>query len=86
MNLIDAVYQRRSIKHYDKNHILTKDEEQKLLEATIQAPSSFNIQHWRFVILRDRALRGKIREEFAGGQAQVTDASLLVLFTADAKA
>lgn len=86
MNLIDAVYQRRSIKHYDKNHVLTSGEEQKLLEATVQAPSSFNIQHWRFVILRDSALRGKIREEFAGGQAQVTDASLLVLFTADTKA
>ena len=86
MDLIDAIYQRRSIKHYDKNYVLTNSEEQKLLEATIQAPSSFNIQHWRFVILRDLALRAKIREEFAGGQAQVTDASLLVLFTADTKA
>ena len=86
MDLIDAIYQRRSIKHYDNNYVLTNSEEQKLLEATIQAPSSFNIQHWRFVILRDLALRAKIREEFAGGQAQVTDASLLVLFTADTKA
>ena len=86
MDLIDAIYQRRSTKHYDKNYVLTNSEEQKLLEATIQAPSSFNIQHWRFVILRDLALLAKIREEFAGGQAQVTDASLLVLFTADTKA
>ena len=30
MDLIDAIYQRRSIKHYDKNHALTNDEEQKL--------------------------------------------------------
>ena len=66
--------------------MLTNGEEKKLLEAAVQAPSSFNIQHWRLVILRDPALRAKIREEFAGGQAQVTDASLLVLFTADTKA
>ena len=74
MDSIDAIYQRRSIKHYDKNHVLTNGEEQKLLEATIQAPSSFNLQHWRFVIPRDSALRAKIREEFAGGQAQSTSA------------
>ena len=38
------------------------------------------------MIFRDPQLRQKIREEFAGGQAQITDASLLVLFTADVKA
>ncbi len=61
-------------------------EENKLLEATIQAPTSFNIQHWRLVILRDPALRQRIRTEFGNDQSQMTDASLLVLFTADMKA
>lgn len=86
MNTLDAIYQRRSIKGYDPNHKITAEEEQKLLEATIQAPTSFNIQHWRFVILRDPELRQKIRTEFGNDQAQMTDASLLVLFTADTKA
>jgi nitroreductase len=57
-----------------------------LLEAVIQAPTSFNIQHWRLVVLRDPELRSKIRTEFGNDQAQITDASLLVLFTADVKA
>ncbi len=86
MKTIEAIYNRRSVKHFDKNHMLTKEEEAKLLEATIQAPTSFNIQHWRFVILRDPKLRSKIRTEFGNDQAQMTDASLLVLFTADVKA
>lgn len=86
METIEAIYARRSIKHFDKDHRLTADEERKLLEATIQAPTSFNIQHWRFVILRDPALRARIRTEFGNDQAQITDASLLVLFTADLKA
>jgi nitroreductase len=86
MNTIDAIYQRRAIKHYDPNHMLTQEEETKLFETTIQAPTSFNIQHWRFVILRDPQLRSKIRTEFGNDQAQMTDASLLVLFTADTKA
>lgn len=56
------------------------------MEATIQSPTSFNIQHWRFVILREPELRQKIRKELGNDQAQITDASLLVLFTADIKA
>lgn len=86
MNTFEAIYQRRSIKHFDKEHKLTSEEEHKLLDATIQSPTSFNIQHWRFVILRDPALRTKIRTEFGNDQAQITDASFLVLFTADMKA
>ena len=83
---MEAIYGRRAIKQFDPNHSLTDDEERKLLEAMIQAPTSFNIQHWRFVILRDPELRAKIRTEFGNDQAQMTDASLLVLFTADVNA
>ena len=86
MNTIEAIYNRRAVKHFDYDHQLTKEEENKLLEATIQAPTSFNIQHWRFVILRDPKLRAKIRTEFGNDQAQITDASLVILFTADVKA
>ena len=74
------------MKQFDSGHALTDAEERKLLEATIQAPTSFNAQHWRFVILRDRDLRARIRKEFGNDQAQMIDASLLVLFTADVKA
>ena len=86
MNVIEAIYKRRAIKHFDKNHSLTEEEERRLLEATVQAPTSFNIQHWRFVILRDPQLRAKIRKDYGNDQAQMTEASLLVLFTADIKA
>ena len=86
MDTIDAVYQRRSVKAFDPAHKLTAEEETKLLEAAIQAPTSFNIQHWRFVIIRDPVLRQKIRTEFGNDQAQMTDASLLILMTADVDA
>ncbi|EAZ89830.1 nitroreductase family protein [Crocosphaera chwakensis] len=86
MDTFKAIYERRSVKGYDPNHKITPEEERKLLEATIQSPSSFNIQHWRFVILRDPKLRQQIRKEFGNDQAQMTDASLLILFTADMKA
>ncbi|MDJ0555106.1 MAG: nitroreductase family protein [Microcoleaceae cyanobacterium MO_207.B10] len=85
MDALDLIYQRRAVKHYDPNHKITPEEEQKLLETTIQAPTSFNIQHWRFVILRDPELRQQVRE-LGFDQAQITEASLLILFTADMKA
>lgn len=86
MELLEAIYSRRAVKHFDPEHKLTQEEEKQLLEATIQAPTSFNIQHWRFVVIRDQELRKKIRTEFGNDQAQITDASLLVLMTADVKA
>ncbi len=85
MDTFDAIYQRRSVKHFDPEHRLTAEEERRLLEAAIQAPTSFNIQHWRFVVVKDPALRRAIREH-GNDQAQMTDASLLILMTADAKA
>ena len=86
METFDAIYQRRAIKHFDPKHTLTKEEETKLLEAAIQSPTSFNIQHWRFVVVRDPVLRQKIRTEFGNDQAQMTDASLLIIMTADVQA
>ena len=86
MDTFDAIYQRRAIKYFDPDHRFTEKEEVKLLEAAIQSPTSFNIQHWRFVIVRNPALRQKIRTEYGNDQAQMTDASLLIIMTADVKA
>lgn len=85
MNTLDAIYARRAVKAFDPAHRLTEAEERTLLEAAIQSPTSFNIQHWRFVVLRDPELRKRIRA-VGNDQAQMTDASLLVLMTADVKA
>jgi nitroreductase len=86
MNLFDAINLRRAVKHFDPNHTIPSEDETKILQAAIQSPTSFNIQHWRFVLLKDKQLRSKIRTEYGNNQAQITDASLLILMTADLKA
>ncbi|PZO23838.1 MAG: nitroreductase family protein, partial [Betaproteobacteria bacterium] len=83
--LFDAIYQRRAIKAFDPEHIISADDEKKLFEAAIQAPTSFNIQHWRFVVVRDKVLRAEMRK-LGNDQTQITDSSLLVIMTADMKA
>ena len=85
MNTFDAIRSRRAVKHFDPSHQLTSQETEQLIELAMQAPSSFNIQHWRLVNVTDKALRAKLREA-AFDQAQVTDASLLFVVTVDIKA
>ena len=82
MNTLEAITARRAIKHFDPDHRLTEAEIRQLLEAAMQAPTAFNIQHWRFVTVTDPELRKQIRT-VAWDQAQVTDASLLIILCAD---
>lgn len=85
MDTLEAIYERRAIKHFDPEHELSADEERSLMEAAIQSPTSFNMQNWRFVLVKDQALRAKVREA-AWDQAHITEASLLVVLCADLKA
>ena len=85
METLDAIYGRRSVKHFDPTHEISDADLTKLLEAAIQSPTSFNIQHWRFVVVRDPERRRQIRA-MGNDQAQMTDASLLIVMTADVMA
>ena len=85
METFDAIKQRRAVKHFDPNHNMTPDEVNEIFNLASYAPTAFNIQNWRFVNVIDKELREKIKGA-AWGQAQVTDASMLVILTADLKA
>lgn len=84
MNTFEAIEKRRAVKHYDPQHRLTDDEKQKLLQLAVLAPTAFNIQNVRLVVIEDPQLRQQIREA-AWDQAQVTEASLLTILCADLK-
>lgn len=85
MNVIEAIQTRRSIKHYDSNHKMTEAEIESLLSLALLSPTAFNIQHWRFVVVTDPVLRHQIRA-VSWNQAQVEEASLLIILTADLQA
>jgi nitroreductase len=84
MKTLEAIRARRAVKHYDPNHEMSEEEVTQFLDLAILSPTAFNIQNWRFVVVKDKALRKKIRE-VAWGQAQVTDASLFIILCADLK-
>ena len=85
MNVSNAVELRRAIKAYDPNHRMSEAEIEMLMGLAMRSPTAWNIQNWRFVLVRDPELRKQVRAA-AWDQAQVTDASLLVVLTADIKA
>nr|VFJ73409.1 MAG: Nitroreductase [Candidatus Kentron sp. FM]VFJ74141.1 MAG: Nitroreductase [Candidatus Kentron sp. FM]VFK20641.1 MAG: Nitroreductase [Candidatus Kentron sp. FM] len=85
MNTFDAIQERRSIKQYDPEHRMREEEIERLLQSVLLSPTAFNLQNWRFVVVRDPELRKRFKE-MAWDQSQITDASLLVVLCADLKA
>lgn len=85
MNIKEAISTRRSVKHFDPDHIMTEFEVETLMSHAILSPTAFNIQHWRFVRIEDKEKRQAIREA-SWDQSQVTDASLLLVLCADLNA
>ncbi len=84
MDFFEAVKQRRAVKHYDPSHQMSEAEINTLLEHTLLSPTSFNIQNWRFVVAQDPEIRQQLREA-AWNQAQVTDASIVIILCGDLK-
>ncbi len=82
MNTFDAIKKRRSIKSFDINHKITKNEITQILESAILSPTSYNIQNWRFVIVTNQELKDKL-SELSHGQKQVSEASLVIILCAD---
>ncbi len=85
MKISKGIESRRSIKHFDPKHVMPEEDLNELLRLTKLAPSSFNMQNYRILVIRDKALRTKIRQ-VAWDQAQVTEASVLFLMCADLNA
>lgn len=52
-----------------------------LENALVQSPSSYGLQPWKFLVIRDPDLRQQLRPE-SWNQSQITDASHLVVFLA----
>ena len=84
MDTFDAIKERRSVKHYDPTHKLSEDEIKQLMSLAVLSPTSFNMQNWRFLLVKDPEIRKKIRSA-SWDQAQVTDSSLLLVLCADLK-
>ena len=85
MNVKETIEARRSVKHYDPDHVMPEEDLAELIRLTKLAPSSFNMQNYRILVVRDAEVRQQIRAA-AWDQPQVTDASVLFILCADLSA
>jgi len=79
-----AINQRRSIKTFTTDPI-APELLKTLVELTVAAPSSFNIQDWRIILVQEPAQKAALAEA-AWGQKQIIQAPVTFVFAADAAA
>ena len=82
MTTIETIESRRSIKHFDPKFVMPAADLAELIRLTKLAPSSFNMQNYRLVVVQDKALKLAIRAA-AWDQAHVSEASVLFVMCAD---
>lgn len=78
MEFSETVQQRHSIKSYQPDKKISDAELKELMQEVVLSPSSFNLQHWTFITVRDTEIRGKIKDA-AWGQEQVGTCSVLLV-------
>ena len=57
--ILEAIHRRRSIREYTTETV-SRDQLLQIIEAGLWAPSGLNNQPWRFVIIRDDAVREQL--------------------------
>ena len=80
--LSDAIAARRATSSFDGSPIPGEDLH-KILEAGLQAPSGYNLQPWRFVVVRAPEQRKRLRAA-SYNQAKVEEASAVIVACGDA--
>ena len=82
MEFKDVINTRRSLRDFDNSAEINDTDLNYIIDAARKTPTSFNIQNWRFVAIRDRGIKEKIKRA-AWDQAQVGINSVLIAVCAD---
>jgi nitroreductase len=80
--LSQAIATRRATPSFDGRLIPEADLE-RILEAGLRAPSGFNLQPWRFIVVRNPEQKRRLRAA-SYNQAKVEEASVMVVACGDA--
>jgi len=80
--LSQAIAERRATASFDGSPIPSEDLK-KILEAGLRAPSGYNMQPWRFIVVRTPEQRRRLRSA-SFNQAKVEEASAVIVACGDA--
>lgn len=74
---------RRSIRQFDESVKISKEEMTNILQDTITAPSSVNMQPWRFVVAESSTAKEKLAPIVRFNQNQNNTSSAMILIFGD---
>lgn len=76
---------RQSVRQYKRDVVIPQETLNEILELAAAAPSSWNLQQWRFLVIQDQAQKDKVLP-IAYGQKQVSDAAAVIIVLGDLQA
>lgn len=79
---IAIIHERTSINKFDPSRKISEDEIRTLVGDAIEAPSSYNIQHWRFIAVTDPEMKKQLQAA-SYNQAKVGQASATMIVLGD---
>jgi nitroreductase len=79
--LSQTIRERRATPRFEELPIHAADLE-KIIRAGLESPSGYNLQPWRFVVVRDGEQKKKLRQA-AFGQAKIEEASAVIVACGD---
>lgn len=82
MQFNDILHQRRAINFFDPEKNLHPDLLDKVIAKAANSPSSFNLQPWNLMIVRDKEEKEKLKA-LAWDQPKVTEAPVVLIVLAD---
>lgn len=77
--------ERHATKEYKTNVIIPEETLNEIFELAATAPSAWNLQHWRFLVIQNQEQKDRIKP-IAFGQQQISDASAVVVILGDLEA
>ncbi|MFD4927570.1 nitroreductase family protein [Peribacillus butanolivorans] len=81
-NLSTIIKERHSIRKYDPTYKISKKEIENILDEATQAPSSSNLQAWRFIVIEDQNIKKELRQ-IANNQESVETSSAVIAVLGD---
>jgi nitroreductase len=83
METKQAILTRQSIREYDPNFKIDEATLLQLLQEASTAPSSWNLQPWRFVLIQQPEMKAKLRPFVYSNTTQLDTSSALILVLND---
>lgn len=78
-DFFDVLNKRHSVKYYDQSVKISHEEMVKMLTEAAKAPSSVNLQPWRFIIVDEHKERLESLVRFNQNQLNTSSAMILIL-------